>query len=107
VCVQSGAQGNPTEESYSDQGQSIALGHNKRGIATESWRMSGELYYVLQGTISRLSFRDEVTSNNLSESRLLHYFNTRRGDFGILFDGSNQELSVPWHDVIYVLWEVF
>ncbi len=62
--------------------------------------MSGDLYHVLQGTISRSTLRDEVTSKNLSRSRFVKYFTNLSGNFGILFEGSSQILSVPWNDVI-------
>ena len=101
VCIQTGAQGNPTEASYSDQARSIALYRNDCGIATESWRMVGEIYHILQGTISGSSFCDKVMSDNLSESRPLHYFDTHRGDFGISFNETNQVLSVPWYGVVH------
>jgi len=100
VCVRSGAHGNPTEKSYSDQAKSIASSRNGQGITTELWRMSGEMYHVLQGTICRSTLREEVTSKNLSKSRFLKYFNNRSGDFGISFDGTRQVLSVPWRDMI-------
>ncbi|KAL3771989.1 hypothetical protein ACHAW5_004671 [Stephanodiscus triporus] len=101
VCIRSGAQGDPTEASYSKQARSIASSRNDSGISTEMWSMSGEMYYVLQGTISRSSFSDEVMSGNLSESHFVHYYDTRHGDFGISFNGTNQVLSVPWDDVIH------
>ena len=87
VCIRSGAKGDETEASYSDQARSIASSRNNSGITTELWRMSADMYHILQGTISRSSFSDEVMTDNLSESRFLHYFHTRRGDFGILFNG--------------------
>jgi hypothetical protein len=63
--------------------------------------MAGYFFHVLQGTISRLTLHDEVTLNNLLWSRFMKYFTNLSGDFGILFKGSNQILSVPWHDVIH------
>jgi hypothetical protein len=101
VCIRSGAKGDETEASYSDQARSIASSRNNSGITTELWRMSGEMYHVLQGTISRSSFSNKVMTGNLSESRFLHYFHTCRGDFGISFNGTNKVLSVPWYDVIH------
>ena len=101
VCIRSGAKGNETEASYSDQARSIASSRNNSGITTVLWRMSADMYHVLQGTISRSSFSDEVMTDNLFESRFLHYFHTRRGDFGILFNGKNNVLTVPWYDVIW------
>ena len=87
MCIWSGAKGNETEASYSDQARSIASSRNNSGVTTELWRMSGEMYHALQGTISRSSFSNEVMTGNLSKSRFLHYFHTRRGNFGILFNG--------------------
>ena len=72
MCIWSGAQGDPTEALYFNQARSITLCRNECSIATESWRMLGEIYHVLQETISRSSFCDKVMSGNLSESRFLH-----------------------------------
>ena len=77
VCIWSGAKGDETEASYSDQARSIASSRNNSGITTELWRMSGDMYHVLQGTISRSSFSNEVMTGNLSESRFLHYLSLR------------------------------
>jgi hypothetical protein len=93
MCIWSGAKGDETEASYSDQARSIASSRNSSGITTELWRMSGEMYHVLQGTISRSSFSNEVMTGNLSESRFLHYFHTCRGDFGISFNGTNKGIN--------------
>ncbi len=100
MCIRSGAQGNPTKASYLDQAQSITSSRSKCGMATKSWKMSGNLYHVLQGTISRSTLRDEVTSKNLSRSQFIKYFTNLSGNFGISFEGSSQILSVPWNDVI-------
>ena len=108
VCVRSGAHGNTSEKSYSNQAKSIPSCQNGQSIATELWRMSGEMYHVLQGTICRSTLSEEVTSKNLSKSRSLKYFNNRSGNFRISFDGTRQVLSVPWRDKIEysnILWK--
>ncbi len=79
VCIHSGAHGNQTEESYSEQAQCIASSWNEHGLAMESWRIAGDFFHVLQGTISRSTLHDEVTSNNPSQSRFMKYFTNLSG----------------------------
>ncbi len=100
TCIWEGANGNLTEQSYSDQRECILEIRKKNGIVMESWRMSGDSFYVLQGTISRATLYNEIRSNNLTKSQFMKYFANRSEDFGISFEGSNKILSVPWNDVI-------
>jgi hypothetical protein len=62
--------------------------------------MSGESFCILQGTISRATLYDEIQSNNLLQSQFMNYFANCSKDFGILFEGCNKILSIPWHNVI-------
>jgi hypothetical protein len=60
TCICSSAKGNPTEELYLDQAKHVVDWQKKNGIATESWWMDGDSFYVIQGTISRATFHDEI-----------------------------------------------
>ena len=110
VCIWTGAQGNPTKALYSNQTPSTALCQNECGIATDLWRMSGEIYHLLQGTISRSSFCDKVISGNLSESCFLHYFDTRCGWYFVQWDKPSTACDLVQRDTLlqnsYVFWEV-
>jgi hypothetical protein len=63
--------------------------------------MSGDHFAVMQGIINRSTLFDELQSNNLSKSHFMKYFNDKRGDIGIAFNGCKSILSLPWHDIIY------
>jgi hypothetical protein len=103
VCIRSHAKGNPTEESHSSQVRHIVHWQKGHGLQTESWRMAGDAFFVIQGTISRSTLCNKIQSGNLSQSRFLHYFTNRSGDIGIKFEGYKSTLSVPWHNVINFL----
>ncbi len=100
ACIRVGDNGNPTEQSYSDQGKCIVESRKKNGIVTESWQMFGDSFYVLQGTISRATLYNKIRSKNLSRSRFMKYFLNLSRDFGISFVGCNDILPAPWQDVI-------
>ena len=63
--------------------------------------MAGASFYVIQGTISRATLHSEIQSNKLSCSLFMKYFTNQSGDIGIMFNGCEMTLSVPWHNVIY------
>jgi len=100
VCIRSGVEGDPTETSYSDQAKCITSCRSESEIATESWRMAGNQYLVLQGKLFRSTMHDEVMSGNLSQSRFEKCFANLSGDFGISFEGTKNILSVPWCNVV-------
>ena len=60
--------------------------------------MAGDQYLVMQGKLFRSTMHDKVMSGNLSQSRFEKCFANLIGDFGISFEGTNNILSVPWHD---------
>ncbi len=73
ACIRVGDDRNPAEQSYSDQGKCIVKSRKKNGIVTESWWMSGNSFYVLQGTISWATLNDEIWTKNLSRSRFITF----------------------------------
>ncbi len=87
ACIRAGDNRNLAEQSYSDQGKCIVESRNKNGIVTESWWMSGNPFYVLQGTISWATLNNKIWPKNLSRSRFMKYFLNCSGDFGISFVG--------------------
>jgi hypothetical protein len=100
ACIWVGANGNPTEQPYSDQEKCILESRKKNGIVIESWWMSGDSFYVLQGTISQATLYNKIGSKNLSQSRFMKYFANCSRDFGISCESCNKILSLPWHNVI-------
>jgi hypothetical protein len=95
-----GANENPTEQPYSDQGKCILESRKKICIVTESWWMSGDSFYVLQGTISLATLYNEIQSNNLSRSWFMKYFENCSGDLGISSKGCNKILPLTCHNMI-------
>ncbi len=76
---------------------------NEHGLNTETWRMAGNSYHVIQGRIIRATLHGELISNNLPHGHFTKYFFNRSGNFGITFDGCDTILLVLWHDVIHYL----
>jgi hypothetical protein len=103
VCIRACATGNLTEVLYSDQVMHILQRWKENELKTETWRMAGDSFFVIQGKIIWATLHDELISINLSCSRFTKYFTNRSGDFGISFDSCETILSVLWHDVIHYL----
>lgn len=101
VCIRASTTGNPTEISYSDQALHLVQQRKNSGHTTETWRMAGAAYHVMQGTLIRATMHNELMSTKLSTSRFTKSFFNKVGDFGFSFDGCTTILSVPWHDVIH------
>ncbi len=51
VCIWVSATGNPMEVSYSDQAMHIVQQRKHNGQTTETWRMAGDAFHVMQGTL--------------------------------------------------------
>ena len=101
VCIRVSATRNPTEASYSDQALHIVEQRKRTNQTTETWRMAGDAFYVMQGTLIRASLHDQLAATKLSTSRFKKSFFNKDGDLGFLFEGCSTILSVPWYDVIH------
>jgi hypothetical protein len=101
VCIRVSAIGNPTELSYSDQAIHIVQQWKLNGQTTETWRMAGNAFHVMQGTLIRATLHNELVSRQLLCRRFRKSFFNKDGDFGFSFEGCLTILSVPWHDVIH------
>ena len=71
-----------------------------RNINTESWRMVGDQYFVMQGTIQWATLHSKIQSHNLSRGHFLKCFDSCSGDIIVSFDGCDTILSVPGQDII-------
>jgi hypothetical protein len=94
------ATGNPTEVSYFDQAMHIVQQQKDNELRTETWRMAGDAFHVMQGMLIRSTLHNELVSNKLSSSRFRKSYFNKDGDFRFSFEGCATILSVPWHDVI-------
>jgi hypothetical protein len=101
VCIRVSATGNPTEASYSDQALHIVEQQKRNNQTTETWRMAGDAFYVMQGTLIRATLHDQLAATKLSTSRFKKSFFNKDGDFGFSFEGCSTILSIPWYDVIH------
>ena len=83
VCIRvSSATGNPTEASYSDQALHIIEQRKCNNQTTETWRMAGDAFYVMQGMLIRATLHDQLAATKLSTSRFKKSFFNKDGDFG-------------------------
>jgi len=74
VCIRASTTGNPTEISYSDQALHLVQQRKNSGHTTETWRMAGAAYHVMQGTLVRATMHNELMSTKLSTSRFTVLF---------------------------------
>ena len=100
ICIHANAHGNPTQQSYSDQAMHISDSRKTHNNNTEFWRITGDQYFVIQGTIRRATLHDKIQSCNLLWGRFLKYCDNRSGDIGVGFDGCDTILSISWLDII-------
>ncbi len=96
-----GANGNLTKRLHLDQAKQFSDRRKENNINTESWQMSGDHFFVMQGTINRATLFNKLQPNNLSKNCFKKYFDNMSGNIGIAFDGCNSILSVPLHDIIH------
>jgi hypothetical protein len=101
VCIRAGADRNPTKRLYSDQAKQFSDRRKENNINTESWEMSCDHFFVMQGTINWVTLFNELRLNNLSKSHFKKYHDNMSGDIGIAFDSCKSILSIPWHDIIH------
>ena len=92
---------NPTEALYTNQALHIVEQWKRNNQTTETWRMAGDAFYVMQGTLIRATLHDQLVSNKLLTSYFRKSFFNKDGAFGFSFEGCATKLSVPWHDVIH------
>jgi hypothetical protein len=95
------ASGTPTEASYSDQALQIVEQRKCNNQMTETWRMAGDAFYVMQGTLIRAMLHDQLAATKLSTSCFKKSLFIKDGYFGFSFEGCSTILSVPWYDVIH------
>ena len=103
ICIRADAHGNPTEQSYSDQAMRISDSRKTHNIKPESWRMAGDQYFMMQGTIMQATLHDKLQSCNLSQGCFKKYCDNCSGDIGVSFDGCDTILSIPWQDIVHYL----
>jgi hypothetical protein len=99
VCIRVSAAGNPTEASYSDQALHIVEQRKRNNQTSETWRMAGDAFYVMQGKLIQATLHDQLAATKLSTSCFKNSFFNKDGDFGFSFEGCSTILSLPWYDV--------
>jgi hypothetical protein len=101
VCVSADRANLERGDYYAEKALIIADKIKRAGLETESWRMSGRRYIVIQGILDRSSHYSDIKIKSVSRRQFVDAFENESGDLAMRFDGISSRLTIPWRGVVH------
>ncbi len=101
VCLASDRGNLERGDYYAKKAETISHKLKWAGLETESWRMTGQRYIIIQGKLDRSSHYSDIKMKSASRRQFVDAFKNESGNFAIRFDGISSQLTILWRDMVH------